>query len=80
MESLGFSVTLSPFHMLKTSFRGEASVKQLIDLDGQVVKLIGLLVTYKTTRTKKKESMAFGTFLDVTGDFFEKVHLPVAYK
>lgn len=80
MEFLQFSVSLSPFHMLKTSFRGEIAARDLLRYVGQVVKLVGLYVTMKPTRTRRGEQMAFGTFLDAEGQFFDTVHFPSCLK
>ncbi|WEA01706.1 DNA polymerase III subunit alpha [Mucilaginibacter sp. SJ] len=78
MEFLHFSLSLSPFTMLKTNFRGHLKAKQLIEHVGQVVKMVGLYVTAKPTRTKKGDAMAFGSFLDIDGDFFDTVHFPAS--
>lgn len=78
MEFLHFSVSLSPFTMLKTDFRGQLKARELIHHVGKVVKMVGLYVTAKPTRTKKGEPMAFGNFLDVDGDFFDTVHFPAS--
>ncbi len=80
MEFLHFSVSLSPFHMLKTSYRGDVEARELMRYIGQTVKLVGLYVTMKPTRTKKGETMAFGTFLDAQGSFFDTVHFPNCLK
>jgi DNA polymerase III alpha subunit len=38
--------------------------------------ILGYLVTTKPTRTVKGERMAFGTWLDVDGNFFDTTHFP----
>jgi error-prone DNA polymerase len=78
MEFLRFSLSLSPFTMLQTNFRGQLRACDLIQHTGEVVKMLGLYVTAKPTRTKKGEAMAFGTFLDSDGVFFDTVHFPKA--
>jgi DNA polymerase-3 subunit alpha len=80
LQMLGFSVSLSPFSLLQTGFRGEVQAKDLLSYLGQTVKMVGLYVTAKPTLTKNKEAMAFGTFLDVNGDFFDTVHFPKVYQ
>lgn len=80
LEALGFSVSLSPFSLLQTGFRGQVLAKELISCVGQTVKMVGLYVTVKPTVTKHKEAMAFGTFMDTNGDFFDTVHFPKVYQ
>ncbi|MFX1705084.1 DNA polymerase III subunit alpha [Chitinophaga sp. CC14] len=80
MELMGFSVTLSPFHMLQTSYRGQVIAAELMSQVGKKVKMVGLYVTAKPTRTKHGQPMAFGTFLDLNGDYFDTVHFPDVYK
>jgi len=80
IELLGFPITLSWFMMLKTNFRGPVLARGFSARVGAVVKLVGLLVTYKPIRTKKGDSMVFGTFLDVEGEFFDTTHFPDSWK
>lgn len=79
LELLGFSLTLSPFDLLQTKFRGP-SAKQLTDYIGKQLKVVGDLVTWKPVRTVKGEPMAFGTFIDAEGNFFDTVHFPDTLK
>lgn len=74
LELLGFPLTLSMFDLLKTSYRGELRVKDLLAHVGQTVKMLGLYVCEKTVRTKNNKKMWFGTFLDADGDFFDTTH------
>ena len=76
MELLGFSVSVSEFELLRSSFRGEVMAKDLIKHVGQMVRMVGNYVTTKPVRTVKGSLMAFGTFLDVNGDFFDTTHFP----
>ena len=76
IELLGFPVTISNFNMLKTSFRGEILASDLDNMIGKKVRMVGLLVTIKYVKTVKHELMHFGTFLDVTGEFFDTTHFP----
>jgi DNA polymerase-3 subunit alpha len=76
MELLGFPVSLSPFELLQTSFRGEVPASQLAAHVGRQVRLVGNLVTTKHVYTVRKQIMQFGTFLDVAGDFIDTVHFP----
>ncbi|MCF8227384.1 MAG: DNA polymerase III subunit alpha [Bacteroidales bacterium] len=74
IEYLGFPVTLTYFDLLETRFRGEAEANQLNDYLGKSIRMLGLLVTIKKVITVKKEWMAFGTFVDQKGEFFDCTH------
>jgi DNA polymerase III alpha subunit len=80
MELLGFPVSLTPFDMLKTSYRGDSTAKELLNKLGQTVRMVGELVTIKYVHTVKKDWMNFGCFLDPKGDFFDTVHFPDSLK
>ena len=41
---------------------------------------MGSFVTQKTVRTSNSKLMAFGTFLDVDGDYFDTTHFPQSLK
>jgi len=76
IEFLGWPVTLSWFELLETSFRGEIMAEEMNRFTGKKVRMLGLLVTIKYTRTIRHEWMHFGTFIDVNGRFFDTVHFP----
>jgi DNA-directed DNA polymerase III PolC len=76
LELLGFSLSLSMFDLLKTSYRGEARTKNLKQHTGKVIKLVGHYVCEKTVHTKNNKKMWFGTFLDADGNFFDTTHFP----
>lgn len=76
IELLGFPVTVSLFELLQTEFRGEIMARQLLQHLGRKVRMVGRLVTLKYVRTSRNELMHFGTFIDVTGNFFDTVHFP----
>ncbi len=80
IEFLDFPVTLSYFDLLKTKFRGELNVNEMLNYVGKKVRLIGQLVTIKYVRTVNKEIMNFATFVDSKGDFFDTVHFPDTLK
>ncbi|MBL7966638.1 MAG: DNA polymerase III subunit alpha [Prolixibacteraceae bacterium] len=80
IEFLGFPVTLSPFDMLETKFRGEVLAKNMMTNVGRTVRMLGRLVTIKYVWTTRKEIMHFGTFTDVQGEFFDTVHFPPSLK
>lgn len=79
-ELLGFPVTLSPFDMLETKFRGEIFAKDMMKNVGRKVRMLGRLVTIKYVRTSRNEIMHFGTFTDDHGEFFDTVHFPPSLK
>lgn len=80
MELLGFSVTIPAFELLQTSFRGQVMARQMLQHLGQKVRMLGNLVTIKYVRTKHKQWMHFGCFVDVEGEFFDVVNFPDSLK
>jgi error-prone DNA polymerase len=76
LELLGFTVSVSPFEMIKTGFRGDILAKEMLSNVGRQVRMLGWLVNIKYVRTVKKELMHFGCFLDAEGMFFDTVHFP----
>ena len=79
-ELLGYPVTLSPFDMLQTKFRGEVKAPEMINHTGHTVRMLGQLITIKYVRTKRKEIMYFATFLDDKGEMFDTIHFPGTLK
>ncbi len=80
LEILGFSVTIPAFELLQTSFRGEVLARQMLLHLGKKVRMLGNLVTVKHVRTKHKQWMNFGTFVDAEGEFFDVVNFPDSLK
>jgi error-prone DNA polymerase len=80
VELLGFPVKHTYFDLLETSFRGEIMAKDMIGSLGKKVRMLGQLVTIKYVRTVKQEWMHFGTFIDISGHFFDTVHFPDSVK
>ena len=80
IELYGFPVTLSWFDLLETKFRGELMACQMLQFVGRRFRMLGKLVTIKYVRTCKGDPMALGTFVDATGEPFDTVHFPKAYK
>ncbi len=78
IELLGWPVTYTWFDLLETPFRGEIMAGDMSRFVGKKIRMLGLLVTIKYVRTVRKEWMHFGTFIDVTGQFFDTVHFPKA--
>jgi hypothetical protein len=75
IEILGFPLC-SPFSLLKEVQTSELNVQQLLNHVGETTVIVGCYVVHKVTRTIKGQEMAFGTFLDVNGYFFDTVHFP----
>jgi hypothetical protein len=80
IELLGFTVSVSPFDLLITPFRGEIMAKDMSEHTGKTTRMVGWMVAIKYVRTIKKEMMHFGCFLDYKGHFFDTVHFPQASK
>ncbi|MEO9870387.1 MAG: DNA polymerase III subunit alpha [Ekhidna sp.] len=83
LEGLGFPVSISPFDLLKTSYRGSVLVKDLRKYENKVVKMLGYLVSIKDVPIKKKDGkvkMNFGTWIDVEGGYFDTTHFPQTLK
>lgn len=80
MELLEFPVSLSEFDLLKTTSRGDCKAKDLKKHLGKKIRMIGNYVTQKTVRTSNGKLMAFGTFLDYDGDYFDTTHFSTAFK
>ena len=80
IELYGFPVTLTWFDLLQTRFRGELMASQMLHFVGSRYRMLGKLVTVKQVRTCKGDTMALGTFVDVTGEAFDTVHFPQVLK
>jgi DNA polymerase III alpha subunit len=80
IELLGFPVSNSWFDLLETSFRGAIPASDFINHVGKKMRMLGQLVTIKYVRTIKNETMNFGTFIDVEGNFFDTTHFPPSLK
>ncbi len=80
LELLGFSVTIPAFELLMTAFRGQIMARSMLEHLGKKVRMVGNMVTIKYVRTKHKQWMNFGTFLDAEGEFFDVVNFPDSLK
>lgn len=78
IEILGFPLS-SPFNLLKEKPVSQVDVQQLLQRVGEQVTITGCYVVHKVTSTIKGQDMAFGTFLDVNGYFFDTTHFPDVY-
>ncbi|WP_245576476.1 DNA polymerase III subunit alpha [Flexithrix dorotheae] len=79
IELLGFPLC-SPFELLKTNFRGEVEIDELINHVGKSVRIVGYYVCQKSLRTSGGKPMAFGTWLCAKGNFFDTTHFPNSLK
>lgn len=79
LEGLGFPVSISPFDLLKTAYRGDVLVRDLLKHENKVVKMLGYLVSIKDVPIKRRDGqlkMNFGTWIDVEGGYFDTTHFP----
>ncbi|HEY0651467.1 MAG TPA: DNA polymerase III subunit alpha, partial [Chryseosolibacter sp.] len=75
LELLGFTLC-DPYKLLASPDRGDTVARELMDKLGKTISIAGYIVTTKDTRTKNKDPMHFGTFLDKNGEVFDTVHFP----
>lgn len=75
IELLGFPLC-NPFDLLASPDYGDTVASELLSKTGRNVNIVGYLVTVKATRTKTRQTMNFGTFLDHQGHVFDTVHFP----
>lgn len=75
LEIFGFPVTCSPFDLLETSYRGSHTADKLADYDGQVVRMVGYLISRKNVPTTRG-NMNFGTWIDQDGNYYDTTHFP----
>ena len=80
MELLGFCVSVSPFDLLQTSFRGEVRSADMRQKTGKTLRMVGWYVAVKYTKTVSGSLMCFGCFVDDRGHFFDTVHFPESCK
>jgi DNA polymerase III alpha subunit len=80
LELLEFPVSLTEFDLLKTNFRGDCMAADMEKRVGQTVRMVGNYIAYKQLRTAQGGHMAFGTFTDLHGNFFDTVHFPPVFK
>lgn len=82
-ELLGFPLS-SPFLLLsekaKAVVRSGVLVRDLEARRGDIVTVVGHLVTVKETSTAKGERMCFGCFVDLEGAWLDTVHFPTVAK
>jgi DNA polymerase-3 subunit alpha len=75
IEIVGFPVSCDPFDMLKTKYRGEVMVKDFLNYENKIIRIVGYLIARKDVPTVKGH-MNFGTWIDGDGAFFDTTHFP----
>lgn len=86
IEILGFPVSYSIFDLLKTKYRGDVLVKDLLKYYKKQVKMLAYLISRKHVPIKmknhpgKKDDMYFGTWIDAEGEYFDTAHFPDSLK
>lgn len=79
IELLGFPVSVTPFNLLKTSYRGNVMACDLVHHHKKQVKMLAYLVSRKHVPTKMG-AMYFGTWIDANGEFFDTAHFTGSLK
>lgn len=75
IEILGFPVSVSPFDLLQTKYRGSVMAKDLTKYHKKQVKMLAYLISRKHVPTKRG-TMFFGTWIDADGEYFDTAHFP----
>jgi DNA-directed DNA polymerase III PolC len=79
MEILGFPLC-SPFELLESRPHCKLlKVDEMRKYAGRQVNMLGYYVARKYVTTVKRDLMAFGTWVDESGLFFDSVHFPDAF-
>lgn len=76
LDLLGFTVNLTAFDLIKTTYRGDTPARELGKAEGKMIRIVGSYIAEKTVYTQKNTKMWFGTFIDSEGIFFDTVHFP----
>ena len=79
IELLGFPVSVTPFNLLKTGYRGDVMACNLVQYHKKQVKMLAYLVSRKHVPTKMG-AMYFGTWIDANGEFFDTAHFTGSLK
>lgn len=77
LELLGFPLC-NPFDLIQdhTSLNDTILARQMIRFKNRNIKMSGYFVCSKSLTTIKKERMAFGTWIDKEGNYFDTTHFP----
>ncbi len=73
IELLDFPVSVTPFNLLQTTFRGDVMAKDLTKHHKKTVRMLAYLISRKHVPTKRGD-MYFGTWIDAEGEFFDTAH------
>ncbi|OYU85166.1 MAG: DNA polymerase III subunit alpha [Flavobacterium sp. BFFFF2] len=73
IELLDFPVSVTPFNLLQTRYRGDVMAKDLTKHHKKTVKMLAYLISRKHVPTKRGD-MFFGTWIDAEGAFFDTAH------
>ncbi|MBN8567255.1 MAG: DNA polymerase III subunit alpha [Flavobacteriales bacterium] len=73
IELLDFPVSVTPFNLLQTKFRGDVMAKDLSKYHKKTVRMLAYLISRKHVPTKRGD-MYFGTWIDAEGEFFDTAH------
>ncbi|ANI89250.1 DNA polymerase III subunit alpha [Arachidicoccus ginsenosidimutans] len=76
IELIGFPVSATMFDLTRSDYKGTATAKDLPNLEGETVRIVGDFICDKDVRAKNGQRMKFGTFFDHNGDFIDTVHFP----
>jgi len=79
IELLGFPVSVTPFNLLKTAYRGDVMARDLVQHHKKQVRMLAYLVSRKHVPTKMG-AMYFGTWIDANGEFFDTAHFTGSLK
>ncbi|WP_433836281.1 DNA polymerase III subunit alpha [Flavobacterium anhuiense] len=75
IELLNFPVSCTVFDLLKTRYRGDVMVRDLLKYHKKEVRMLAYLISTKQVPTKRG-NMYFGTWIDHEGAYFDTAHFP----
>jgi DNA polymerase-3 subunit alpha len=77
LELLGFPLC-NPFDLIQdhTALKDSILARQIVRFKDRNIKMAGYFVCSKSLTTIKKERMAFGTWIDKEGHYFDTTHFP----
>jgi DNA polymerase-3 subunit alpha len=77
LELLGFPLC-NPFDLIQDTSPLNATIlaRQMVSFKNRHIKMAGYFVCSKSLTTIKKERMAFGTWIDHEGNYFDTTHFP----
>jgi DNA polymerase-3 subunit alpha/error-prone DNA polymerase len=73
IELLGFPLSVTPFNLLQTRYRGDVMARDLVKYHRQTVRMLAYLISRKHVPTKMG-AMYFGTWIDTNGELFDTAH------